>query len=219
MHAALGTEGYELLSVESDRKANRCTAACLDARSELRAAILGSLAESVGTRRVAQAFNVSREVVRALKKQALESGELDQHKQRLGMDALALASATIDRISDELDDMPRASLPIVAGVMIDKAQILTGGATQRIVHEHQVHDINDLIDSLPSAESVPVETEEIGDQKGRAVFGALPGPDVIIDLKTPAGDSRSLVSCPSPQATDSDGANSGQTDPKKESAA
>lgn len=214
MLAALGEEGYGLLSIESDRKANRCTAACLDARSELRKAILDSLAESVGTRRIASAFGVSREVVRALNKQALETGELDRHKQRLGLDAMALASATIDRITDELDQMPRASLPIVAGVMIDKAQILTGGATQRIVHEHQIHDINDLIDSLPSAE--PVDADQTSTQK--TVLGELTDSAIVVQLPAcgQSGDSRSLVSCPIAKATTEDGANNGQTAPKKE---
>ena len=91
MLAALGQEGDELLSIESDRKASRCTARCLDARADLRAAVLGAVAEGQGSRRVAAAFGVSREVVRALRRQALGSGELDQHKQSLGLDALALA--------------------------------------------------------------------------------------------------------------------------------
>ena len=76
MLAALGQEGDELLSIEGDRKAGRCTARCLDARSDLRAAVLGAVAEGQGSRRVAAAFGVSREVVRALRRQALASGEL-----------------------------------------------------------------------------------------------------------------------------------------------
>ena len=120
MLAALGQEGDELLSIESDRKASRCTARCLDARADLRAAVLGAVAEGQGSRRVAAAFGVSREVVRALRRQALESGELDRHKQSIGLDALALAREAIDRCRDEIDEMPRASLPILAGVYSDK---------------------------------------------------------------------------------------------------
>ena len=171
MLAALGQEGDELLSIESDRKASRCTARCLDARADLRAAVLGAVAEGQGSRRVAAAFGVSREVVRALRRQALGSGELDQHKQSLGLDALALAREAIDRCRDEIEEMPRASLPILAGVMVDKALLLTGGATVRIEHvTGPTHaGLNDMLASLGVIEvqaSAPVETRETSAQSG-----------------------------------------------------
>lgn len=170
MLAALGQEGDELLSIESDRKASRCTARCLDARADLRAAVLGAVAEGQGSRRVAAAFGVSREVVRALRRQALGSGELDQHKQSLGLDALALAREAIDRCRDEIEEMPRASLPILAGVMVDKALLLTGGATVRIEHvTGPTHaNLNDMLSSLGVIEvqaSAPVETRETSAQR------------------------------------------------------
>jgi hypothetical protein len=173
MLAALGQEGDELLSIENDRKGGRCTARCLDARADLRAAVLGAVAEGQGSRRVAAAFGVSREVVRALRRQALESGELDQHKQSIGLDALALAREAIDRCRDEIDEMPRASLPILAGVMTDKALLLTGGATVRIEHiTGPTHaGLNDMLASLGAGcievqASAPVEGREDVGQKG-----------------------------------------------------
>lgn len=173
MLAALGQEGDELLSIENDRKGGRCTARCLDARADLRAAVLGAVAEGQGSRRVAAAFGVSREVVRALRRQALGSGELDQHKQSLGLDALALAREAIDRCRDEIEEMPRASLPILAGVMVDKALLLTGGATVRIEHvtgpTHAA--LNDMLASLGVIEvqasaPAPVEAQETSAQSG-----------------------------------------------------
>jgi hypothetical protein len=171
MLAALGQEGDELLSIESDRKANRCTARCLDARADLRAAVLGAVAEGQGSRRVAAAFGVSREVVRALRRQALGSGELDLVKQSIGLDALALAREAIDRCRDEIDEMPRASLPVLAGIMTDKALLLTGGATVRIEHvtgpSHA--GLNDMLASLGVIEvqaCAPVEARETSGQRG-----------------------------------------------------
>lgn len=171
MLAALGQEGDELLSIENDRKAGRCTARCLDARADLRAAVLGAVAEGQGSRRVSAAFGVSREVVRALRRQALESGELDRHKQSIGLDALALAREAIDRCRDEIDEMPRASLPILAGVMTDKALLLTGGATVRIEHvTGPTHaGLNDMLASLGVIEvqaCAPVEARETSAQRG-----------------------------------------------------
>jgi len=174
MLAALGQEGDELLSIENDRKGGRCTARCLDARADLRAAVLGAVAEGQGSRRVSAAFGVSREVVRALRRQALESGELDRHKQSIGLDALALAREAIDRCRDEIDEMPRASLPILAGVMTDKALLLTGGATVRIEHvTGPTHaGLNDMLASLAVIEvqagapaPAPVELRETSAQR------------------------------------------------------
>jgi hypothetical protein len=200
MHAALGTEGDELLSIEGDRRSNRCTARCLDARADLRAAVLGAIAEGQGSRRVAAAFGVSREVVRALRRQALGSGELDLHKQSLGLDALALAREAIDRCRDEIEEMPRASLPILAGVMVDKALLLTGGATVRIEHvTGPTHaGLNDMLASLGAGcievqASAPVEARETLAQNGadQAAGGRIEAA-VGIELRA-LGDSESPI--------------------------
>ena len=204
MLAALGQEGDELLSIENDRKGGRCTARCLDARADLRAAVLGAVAEGQGSRRVAAAFGVSREVVRALRRQALESGELDQHKQSIGLDALALAREAIDRCRDEIDEMPRASLPILAGVMTDKALLLTGGATVRIEHiTGPTHaGLNDMLASLGAGcievqASAPVEARESSAQRAadQAAGGRI---EAAAGIEFPAlGDSESPVFRPS----------------------
>ena len=215
MLAALGQEGDELLSIENDRKGGRCTARCLDARADLRAAVLGAVAEGQGSRRVAAAFGVSREVVRALRRQALGSGELDQHKQSLGLDALALAREAIDRCRDEIEEMPRASLPILAGVMVDKALLLTGGATVRIEHvTGPTHaNLNDMLSSLGVIEvqaSAPVETRETSAQKGddQAAGGlieAAAGPEFRA-----VGDLESPIIRPLPEVSEQARADGGQ---------
>ena len=198
MLAALGQEGDELLSIENDRKGGRCTARCLDARADLRAAVLGAVAEGQGSRRVAAAFGVSREVVRALRRQALGSGELDLVKQSIGLDALALAREAIDRCRDEIDEMPRASLPVLAGIMTDKALLLTGGATVRIEHvtgpSHA--GLNDMLASLGGCidvqASAPVEARETSaqsdaDQAAGGLIEAAAGIEfrAVGDLESP----------------------------------
>ena len=106
LSAELADGGLELLAVEADVASGRCTGARAAARVELRAAILGALAEGVlGTRRIAAVFGVSRETVRALRAVGLRTGELDQHKQRLGRSFIALAEAAADRMMDEIDDL------------------------------------------------------------------------------------------------------------------
>ena len=217
MHAALGTEGDELLSIEGDRRSNRCTARCLDARADLRAAVLGAVAEGQGSRRVSAAFGVSREVVRALRRQALESGELDLHKQSLGLDALALAREAIDRCRDEIEEMPRASLPILAGVMVDKALLLTGGATVRIEHvTGPTHaGLNDMLASLGVLEvqacaPTPVEARETSAQRGAdlAAGGRIEAA-AGIEFRA-SGDSESPIIRPRSQVSEQVRAESGR---------
>ena len=217
MLAALGQEGDELLSIENDRKANRCTARCLDARADLRAAVLGAVAEGQGSRRVSAAFGVSREVVRALRRQALESGELDQHKQSIGLDALALAREAIDRCRDEIDEMPRASLPILAGVMTDKALLLTGGATVRIEHvSGPTHaGLNDMLASLGVIEvqataPAPVEARKTSAQSGadQAAGGLI---ETAAGIEFAAlGDSESPIIRPLPEVSEQARADDGR---------
>ena len=217
MLAALGQEGDELLSIENDRKSGRCTARCLDARADLRAAVLGAVAEGQGSRRVAAAFGVSREVVRALRRQALGSGELDRHKQSLGLDALALAREAIDRCRDEIEEMPRASLPILAGVMVDKALLLTGGATVRIEHvTGPTHaGLNDMLASLGVIElqacaPAPVEGPETSAQRGddQAAGGQIPAA-AGIELRV-LGDLESPIFRPSQELSEQARADGGR---------
>ena len=216
MLAALGQEGDELLSIENDRKGGRCTARCLDARADLRAAVLGAVAEGQGSRRVAAAFGVSREVVRALRRQALGSGELDLVKQSIGLDALALAREAIDRCRDEIDEMPRASLPVLAGIMTDKALLLTGGATVRIEHvtgpSHA--GLNDMLASLGGCidvqASAPVEARETSaqsdaDQAAGGLIEAAAG----IEFRA-VGDSESPIIRPLPEVSEQARADGGR---------
>lgn len=176
LSAEISDAGLELLAIEADAKAGRCTGVRLEARREMRDGILAALAEgAVGTRRIAAMFGVSREAVRALRARAVQSGDLDHVKQRLGRSFLALAEAASDRMLDEIDEMPRASLAIVGGVATDKGQLLTGGVTARVerVDGLTADSVNALIDALPCVSS-PVEPGDDDAQKGAALLSAGP---------------------------------------------
>lgn len=145
-------QGLELLSIDADRAANRCTAAGLDARIELRAAILHCIAEGrLGTRRIADVFGVSRETVRALWRKASESCELDHYKKEVANSYGHLARLAVERMVEEIDDMPRASLPVLAAIATDKHALLSGGVTARVerVGGPSVASVKDFIDALP----------------------------------------------------------------------
>lgn len=214
LSAEITDAGMELLRVDLDAKAGRCTGARLEARREIRDGILAALAEgAVGTRRIAAMFGVSREAVRALRARAIQAGELDQIKQRLGRSFLALAEAASDRMLDEIDEMPRASLPIVGGVATDKGQLLTGGVTARVERLDGVtaDSINALIDALPVVCATPVEPRIEAAQK------ALPGGLDAGDQggQAGAGQSESPAFRPSHEVGEQGRADSGQDEAKK----
>lgn len=185
LSAELSEAGLELLSIEADVRAGRCTGARALARQDIRRAALDMLAEgALGSRRIAQILRVSRETVRALRRQALASGELGQAKEGLGRSLIALADAARDRIADEIDEMPRQSLPIIMGIAIDKGQLLTGGATSRAesVHAVTAEQINELVAGLPvEVIATPVDSAEVAAQK------ALAGPLSAVEAPASTG--------------------------------
>lgn len=149
--------GWELLSLDEDRRSNRCTAACLDARTELRDGIIRALAKGQGTATAAAAFGVSREVVRALKRKILETGELDAHKQLLGREATHALDLLLERVRDDVDKVPASSFAPLMTSLVNAAQLLTGGPTSRVAQTKEgagVADLAAFIDSLPRAEPV-----------------------------------------------------------------
>lgn len=212
LSAEITDAGMELLSIEADARAGRCTGARLSAREGLRDGILAALAEgAVGSRRIARIFGVSREAVRALRMRAIQSGELDQIKQQLGRSYIALADAARERIVDEIDEMPRQSLPIIMGIATDKGQLLTGGVTARVerLAGLTAESVNALIEALPiEVSSRPVEPGAATAQKGVDVGGsavALSG----------ASQSESLAFRPSSEGAPESRAEGGRIEGKK----
>jgi hypothetical protein len=216
LSAEITDAGMELLAVDQDARAGRCTGARLAARTEMRDGILAALAEgAVGTRRIAAMFGVSREAVRALRARAVQSGDLDQIKQRLGRSFLALAEAASDRMLDEIDEMPRASLPIVGGVATDKGQLLTGGVTARVerLDGLTAESVNALIDSLPVLEVVASPVEP-----GAAISQKAAGALEVVGLDAAAigaGQSESPAFCPTHEGAAGGRAGVGQIEGKK----
>jgi predicted XRE-type DNA-binding protein len=183
--------GLELLSVEADRAANRCTASSLDAREELRAAILHCIAEGrLGTRRIASVFGVSREVVRALWKKAAETQELDHFKKEAANSYGHLSRLAVERMIEEIDEMPRASLPVLAAIATDKHALLTGGVTARVerVGGPSVASVKDFIDALPV---VSGSVGEGGGADSKPGAGMIEAGGLVIEVGADlAGDGR-----------------------------
>ena len=193
--------GWELVTLEEDKRAGRCTGARVGALESRRREILDACA-TLGTRRVADYFGISREAVRALRTQAMRSGELGQAKQRMGRDFLALADAARERLLDQIDSVPLGQLAIVAGIATDKGLILSGEATARIEHQHTVTVSHaDLADELAAfPEAIEVQTGPAmgyGAGASGAKGDALPvglGADLAVNAARSDSQSVSLTS-------------------------
>lgn len=179
--------GWEILTVEQDRKAGKFTAALLEKNQAKLAAVLEALAQGLSVRRIASAYGISTNTVLTAKR--LHGAKIETEKQRLGRDCFDVARMAIERIRDEIDEMPKASLPIIAGIMADKGLLLTGAPTARIEHVtgYSVASVADYINSLPAVQ--PVGKRENSDQKSG-----------ILELDAPAWapsvDPQSTVSGP-----------------------
>ncbi len=210
-------QGWELL-LPAPERARRCTASTAVKLAEQREAIIAALA-TLGTRRVAEAFGVSREVVRVIRAEAIRDGKLDQLKEELGRRALSVADAVLDRIADEVDDLPRASLAVTYGILKDKGLLLTGQPTARVEHTvtHTHADLNDFIASLPAA--TPVSEGGNCAQKTPALDLAEIGIATVRPAPESAscsGDNKSPVSAHNTGEAGLNSSELGQNQPEKE---
>jgi hypothetical protein len=189
-------------------RAKRCTGSTAAPTEERRNAIIGACVH-LGTRRVAAAFGVSREVVRALRNEAIRDGKLDHLKEEMGRRALGAADAVLDRLIDEVDSLPRASLAITYGILKDKGLLLTGQPTARVEHvqgaSHQ--DLNDWIASLPAA--APVIEGESPAQKGHGLPASIDLAEVDADT---ACDIPSPVCMPTTEGANEERAEGGHSE-------
>lgn len=195
--------GWEIVTVDADRKAGRFTAALIARNQEKLEAVVEALAQGMSIRRIARAYEISVNTVLTVKR--IHGAKIETEKQRLGVACFDVARMAVERIRDEMDDMPKASLPIIAGIMTDKGLLLTGAPTVRIEHTSgpTVRSVAEYIDSLPVA--APVCTEEHSPQKGALLLGES-GQSV---------DSGSTVSSAAVEVSAENGPEVGQNAPKK----
>ncbi|MEO6567221.1 MAG: hypothetical protein ABIO94_00550 [Opitutaceae bacterium] len=126
--------GWELTNLREPAKRGRFTAEQL-ARNEAKlAAVLSAISEGLGTRQIARAFIISTNTVLRVREEY--GPAIETQKESIGRQCLAGARLAVERIIEEIDRMPLASLPIVAGVLTDKGLLLTGAPTVRIAHDH-----------------------------------------------------------------------------------
>ena len=145
-------------------------------RPEVYRAICRMSAEGLSMSAMARALAVSRNTVAAV--QEREGLTIEQHKKELLRNVRTAARLSVERVVELVPTITNAKdAAIVAAVMVDKLQLLSGEATARVERVEVCQDkLSEMLASLPvlDAEVVPV-TGPSGSgsrQKGPAGSGA-----------------------------------------------
>jgi len=135
-------------------------------------------AEGLSMSAMARALGVSRNTVAAV--QDREQISIEQQKKELLRNVRTAARLSVERVVELVPSINNAKdAAIVAAVMVDKLQLLSGEATARVERVEVNQDkLSEMLASLPvlEAEVVPLTgpSEAAPDQKGAAGLG-LPG--------------------------------------------
>ena len=139
--------------------------------------MLQARTEGLGVRACARIFKMSEHTVLAIEEKY--SSEVATIKKDLARDCRTAGRMAVSRMIEEMADMPKTSLPIIAGVMIDKMQVLEGEPsviTERRDASEISRDrasLNSMIEGLPMADEQevidlppgPIAAEDARDQK------------------------------------------------------
>jgi hypothetical protein len=165
-------------------------------------AICGALANGMSLRSIARAYQVSTNTVAAVRER--EGLTIETLKQRLADQARLGAGLAIERMIEEIDHFKRESLPIVAGVLIDKSQLLDGQPTQIHGQPEAPADWDAARQAIRQARGRTIDTaQETGlipqseQTKGSTPAGtlaALPEPGPMAGLATRDGVTPDLQS-------------------------
>lgn len=128
------------------------------------------LAQGYGLLRIGKLVGVSHHTVSAVRD--LHPASVAIEKERLAGLAKRGAELCLERIIEEVESLPKQTLGLTAAQLIDKFQLLTGGATARIGTERAkevptADDFNALIDSLPVVQAEVVATGLDGGKVGQ----------------------------------------------------
>lgn len=154
-------------------------------RPEVYRAICRMSAEGLSMSAMARALGVSRNTVAAV--QEREQFPIEQQKKELLKNVRTAARLSVERVVELVPSINNAKdAAIVAAVMVDKLQLLSGEATARVEKVEVSQDkLSEMLASLPvlEAEVLPVtgpHGRESG-QKGPDGSGGLDGSGCLVD--------------------------------------
>jgi len=109
---------------------------------------LNMLRENLGIRQTAKACNLDTRTVTAIREEYKDS--LPDLRDQAATSCRSLATQTLERMQEKIDAdaVPVNLLPIYTGILLEKAELLSGGATQRVEEVKPQDDYKDLKDIL-----------------------------------------------------------------------
>lgn len=117
-------------------------------------AALSFLSEGIGILRIARILHMSPSSVMAIREREPRQIEIEKARlSRLARDLAGLCvEAAVDRFGDPeaLKKIPLRDLGILHGIMVEKAELLSGGATARVDHGDQAPGHSELLRYLES---------------------------------------------------------------------
>ena len=148
-------------------------------RPEVYRAILSMSAEGLSVSAMARAFAVSRNTIAAV--QEREGLSIEHHKKELLRNVRTAARLSVERVVELVPGITSAKdAAIVAAVMVDKLQLLSGEATARVERVEVSQDkLSEMLACLPELEAELVPVTGLGGsgsgQRGPAAAGDVAG--------------------------------------------
>lgn len=126
----------------------------MDQSSEVYAGIVGRLADGDTTASIARLTGLPIQLIRKIRELHPVFIEAGRRAANARIEEALHASA--QRLADNVDKIPLRQLPIALGILVDKAQLLTGGPTARVEHKHvpTKEELDAFFNSIPSAKEV-----------------------------------------------------------------
>lgn len=155
-------------------------------RPEVYRAIVRMSAEGLSMSAMARALGVSRNTVAAV--QEREGISIEQHKKELLRNVRTAARLSVERVVELVPSINNAKdAAIVAAVMVDKLQLLSGEATARVERVEVSQDkLSEMLASLPvlEAEVVPVTglNGSGSEQRGLPGMGAVSVSGYLVEV-------------------------------------
>jgi len=142
--------------------------------------VVNGLAEGMGIVSLARATGVHHRTIAAIRDGLDHSGAIDSAKEETKRNLSQFIRLGSERLVEDYDKIPIASLAINLGIAIDKLQLYDGAPTSIIeTRARPTHDdLNAYIAKLSAAQ--PVETGESGDQRERLGDGRTDSASVVL---------------------------------------
>jgi hypothetical protein len=152
-----------------------------DQRPAVYAAVVRLLAEGWSARRITELLGCHPYTIAAVRER--EAPAIETQKETLGRRALAAARLAVDSLLDALndpetaDDIGARDRALIAGILVDKAQLLLGGATSRVEHVDAVPAIEDYERWVRALPVTPESTGlEGGEPRQKGELAPAPAP-------------------------------------------